>query len=466
MSDITEYLSTVNSVVYLVSEGYSNKETIRGVKTGTTVTGFLEGIIKANEKQSLTLKASSDGSDLTGDAILNMNDTLVVLAADSVNTTKYVLDVSDEGLSSDARLTSSRYKITFLSEPKSAGGTASNGTATITGFEYGTTLRTILTNVTEPAGATVMAIDEKGAYVPLKMLNFDTAYVDITVNDKIYLEVIAENGITAIVYQLLPSSSEKDAFVLSNVYNVSQKNQVIQFIPRGTIPENFLANLIPATGATLKLVDKLGSERTDGQVFQDDKLIVTAADGVTVKVYYLGMLATQTHPENNYLAYVVSNIYTVDQLGKVITGPTGSTPLSEFFSRITAVLGAVPEVVDINGDVKTSGDLNDGDMLKVTSADGKTEVMYELALDLTAVDLLSDREIVLYPNPTTNKVNINGLETGSRVQVFNSMGAVISEKITSKNIEIISLDIQSSGIYIITITNKNKFIGSYKVIKK
>ena len=117
----TRYISTVSSGVYKISPGYSHNEKIWGVLSETTVTGFLQYIIKHDEGQTLNLVSGEDGSILPSDAILNLNDTLMVLSADSVNTTKYILDVSDDGLNSHALLTSDIYLVTVHSQPKSAG---------------------------------------------------------------------------------------------------------------------------------------------------------------------------------------------------------------------------------------------------------------------------------------------------------------------------------------------------------
>jgi hypothetical protein len=106
------------------------------------------------------------------------------------------------------------------------------GKGTVSGFEYGTSLRTVLANLTLPAEATMQVIDNEGAYVSLKRLNFDTAYVNVTVNHNMFLEVIAENGTTKITYQLQPDISENDAFLTSDVYSVIQKELLIDFVPR------------------------------------------------------------------------------------------------------------------------------------------------------------------------------------------------------------------------------------------
>lgn len=48
---------------------------------------------------------------------------------------------------------------------------------------------------------------------------------------------------------------------------------------------------------------------------------------------------------------------------------------------------------------------------------------------LTATEILEANSIELYPNPTNDRLNISGVELGNRIQVFNSVGAVISEVI-------------------------------------
>jgi hypothetical protein len=54
-----------------------------------------------------------------------------------------------------------------------------------------------------------------------------------------------------------------------------------------------------------------------------------------------------------------------------LPGRPETTILSDFYARITPSMGATAVVVDASGNEKTSGDLDDGDMLKVTSADGQ-----------------------------------------------------------------------------------------------
>jgi hypothetical protein len=459
----TDYMSTVASVVYKVSPGYSLKEEIKGITTGTKVSDLLNGVIKLNEKQSLKVTRSVTGV-LPMDALLSLNDTLTVLSADSTNTTKYVLNVSDYGLSSNAVLTSTRFKVTVDVQPKSASDEHTAGSGTVTGFEYGTALRTIVNNVNVPAGATMSVISADGAYVPLKMLNFDSTYVSVTVNADTYLEVIAENGTTVIKYRLVPQSANSDAFVTSDLFSVKQREMLIEFVPRGTNVQNFLSYLVPSAGATMKVVDKKGFQRNDGEVADDDKLVVTSPDGKVTRVYHISKLATKSTPNTTYLAYILSRDYAIDQVVYTIAGVSGAETVSSFLTKVTPAAGASVAVVDKNGTVKINGDINGGDMVKVTSADGKIVVTYTFG-PLTSTSWIQASQIELYPNPTNGKLNVTGVEKGQRIQVYNSVGSAIIDMVVQSSHEIISIDKHPAGLYMIVVSDQNKLLGKYKAIK-
>ena len=462
MYEPTHYKSTVSSIVYKVTEGYSMNEGIRGLTTGVTVADFMGGLTKAHEMQTLKVKRA-DVELAMGDAV-ELNDVLEVMSADSTNTTKYVLDVSEEGLSSNAVITSTRYTVNIEQQPKSAGNEDA-GIGNITGFDYGTALRTILANITVPPGATLAIVDGQGAYVPLRTLNFDTSYVNVTVNSNIYLNVVAENGITEFNFQLLPSSSENDAFLLSDIYNVVQKDLLVQYVPRGTNVSTLLSNIVPSGNATVKLVNKMGQERLDGGVADDDKLVVTSANGAVTKTYYIAKLATAATPDALYLAYILSPVFAVDQVMYKVAGVSGDETVSAFLSKVTAAPGATAVVVDEDGMLKTSGDIVGSDMVKVTSADGKMNVFYTFG-PLTSTKVLEANDIQLYPNPTNGEINVSGLKAGQRIQVYNSVGAVIRDINVQSSIERVSLRNQSAGMYMIVVSENSKLLGRYKAMKQ
>jgi hypothetical protein len=309
-------------------------------------------------------------------------------------------------------------------------------------------------------------VDADGAYVALKTQNYDsvTLYVDVTVSSSIYFDVIAENGITKIRYQLLPQATPSDAFVLSDVYTVMQSDNLIKFIPGGTSAETFLSYLIPATGATLKLVNKMGQERTEGDVARDDQLVVTSENGEITRVYHLAMLTSPyVLNEGIYLAYVTSKFYPINEVMKTILVDNSGGPVSvsEFIGRLEPHTdGATLEVIDENED----GMLNGQDMVVVTARDSRFSAMY--SIEFTTSSGMVKNFINLYPNPTDGRVSIEGLQTGTRIQVFNQTGGLVKDLKADNSLEILTLDNQSAGVYLIVLTKDAQLLGQYKLIRK
>jgi hypothetical protein len=471
MLEPTFYKSTVNSSVYKVSDGFGPGQNILGLKAGVTVSEFLVNINKEDENQVLKITSAADGSELGMDAVLSMNDKLEVVSADGTNTTIYRLDVTEAGLSNNAYLTSGRWNIQVSADPKSAGEAAEAGAGSIAGFDYGTTIKTVVDNVNVPAGATLTVIDGNGAYVPYTTLNFDTTYVSVTVNPEIFFDVVAEDNVTRMVYQLQPNTSANDAFILSDVYEVSQMDNLIHFVPRGTNFNSFLANIIPSLGANLKLVDKMGFERVYGNIREDDKVVVTSANGQTTRVYYISFLPTSTIQQTTYLAYVLSDAYQINQVDYIIAAGlatlTSETLLDEFVSYLYPSMGATIIVVDKNGEVKTSGDLNDGDKLVVTSANGKIVTTYSLALDLSSTGNIGmQQQIKIFPNPASDKLQVQGVKPGNRIQIFSAAGALVREVKAQSSLEAISLQEVPSGMFMIVVSDNQQVLGRYKAIKK
>jgi hypothetical protein len=451
MNEVTVYKSTIGSNAYKLTDGYVSPQSLWGIVTGTTVADFEKNILKADTGQTLTVLSHADGSVVGNTTAVSSNDTLKVVSNDKKNTTKYVLTVTAGGLSNDAVLTSTAYTI---------GVTDTVGT--VTGFKYGTNLKTIVDSVTVPTGASFTVIDGHGAYVAFKVLNPDTVYVDTKVSDQIFFEVIAENGTTKIVYQLKPTSSNTDAFVTSDVYMVNQETALIDFVPEGTTVYGLFRFLTPAPGATFKLLDKFGFERTTGDVVRDDLLKVTAADGVTTKTYHLAMLGLKLV----YYAYVASEVYAVDQVNFTITSPhiNTSTLAADFLANLTAAPSATVMLTDSLGAAAT-GTLTVGDKVVVTAGDGVTKATYTISV-LTTVKPIQSRTISVYPNPSSGQVSISGIELGNRIEVTNILGQQLYAKVASHDVELISLEGQPSGIYIISVINNNKVLGRYKLLLK
>jgi len=228
--------------------------------------------------------------------------------------------------------------------------------------------------------------------------------------------------------------------------------------------ETFLKLVYPPVGAKMKLVDKSGFERLDGGVADDDKLIVTSADGTKTVVYYIAKLATVTVPANTYLAYILSSVYPIDQVIYKIDGVSGAETVSNFLTKVTPSAGASVAVVDKTGAVKINGDINGGDQVRVTSADGKIVVYYTFGT-LTGANWRDAGKIELYPNPTNGMLNVSGVEKGQRIQVYNAVGSSIIDMKVENNLEIININNHPAGLYMIVVSNQNGLLGKYKAIK-
>ncbi len=366
-------ISTVSSAVYKVTPGYSHEERIYGILEGTPVSDFMESIIQNNENQSLKVKSNKDGSELPPDAAISMGDTLVVVSADKSNTTKYCLEI-DVSLWYPAILVSYVYPVFIDSEP----GKVKNepGRGRLTGMEYGTMLKTVLSNVYVSHGQILNVINSRGAYVPLRQLNFDTTYVHTTVHPDIFLEVMHEGGLTSIIYQIIPESSQEDAFIVSHVYVVNQKEYLVEFVPGGTTVATFLRNVVPVLGATVKIVDKTGNPKASGPLHPNDKIVVTSADGKTKVEYTFSAL-------------------------------TGACSVAE-----------------------------------------------------------KQNQIRIYPNPTSGKITIDGIQPGGIIQVHNSSGILLLDKKITGYSETISLNSFSPGFYFISSHCKTGSIQTVKITKK
>ena len=455
----THYMSTVTSLVYKVSEGYSLEETIRGITTGSTVSDAMANITKADTGQVLMVTATANGDTLAVDGLLSNNDTLTVISSNGENMTKYILEVTDEGLNGDALLTSSTYTIDVSTQPDGA----TLGEATISGFDYSADLKDVVDGVTLPAGASMSMIDDRGSYVTFTTLTFDTTYIDVKVNDKIFFEVIAENGVTGILYQLTPDIEDGALFVTSNIYEIDQDNMIIGLVPKTIGLKSFLSYLIPSPGATIKVQDKAGFDRTSGFVADDDRIIVTSADGETSIVYYLSKLETN---QQLFLAYIRSDIYAISQIDFLIDGVPENATVEDFMANVVLAPEATMAIIDDSGNERTTGMLANTDRVVVTSGDGSLEVSYSFGTFVVGVKQINVVDIQLYPNPSDGRLNIRGLEAGQAVHVYNAYGARVVDQEATGDIEVVSISNHPSGVYmIVVLDDAGQVIGKYKAVK-
>lgn len=76
-------------------------------------------------------------------------------------------------------------------------------------------------------------------------------------------------------------------------------------------------------------------------------------------------------------------------------------------------------------------------------------------------------EISMYPNPTNGKLYLNINNSGNHtVRVYDVTGSLVLEQHVDSEQSLINLDVQSAGIYLVTVTNEGQVVASKKIIKE
>jgi hypothetical protein len=122
------------------------------------------------------------------------------------------------------------------------------------------------------------------------------------------------------------------------------------------------------------------------------------------------------------------------------------------------------------GDFTKSPCIDGGNPSLASDPDGTTNDMGAFYFDqtyITAVDnYLNDNEIVVYPNPATDIINIKGLESYKRVIITSLPGNIVKDITTSNNVIALNISDLKTGIYLMVLYNQNGTIFKKKIVKK
>ncbi len=360
MDPITNFLSTVTSVKLNVTPGYKGDNlSITGNIADYTPASIAMVLDKADDSQTFAFMRGD--TELTSDQSLADADVLVVTSGDGKSVTNYKLINSP--LDNNTALTA-----------KAGSGMTVTGDK-ISGVNAAMTLGEAIANLDASSNSIINVLDANGALQPFKMHNIDSLVNDVMVNDKLTIQVIAENNDMATYYFDFGLASN-EAVLLSNILQIEQDKKFIMEFPENLTAPGLLSMVFANEGATVSIMDKGGFEREMGFVSIDDRIVVTAADGVTKVIYR--------------------------------------------FSE------------DITVSVKSR---------------------FESPID-----------VVIFPNPATNVLNIKGFEVAS-VQVYSISGTMmISESASYSNrIDVSKLPF---GIYVIKMTDVNGRVAIDKFLKK
>jgi hypothetical protein len=269
MTPVTNYLSTVTSVILNVTPGYKGDNlSITGNIADYTPASIAMVLDKADESQKFAFMRGD--TELTSDQSLADADVLVVTSGDLKSVTNYKLINSP--LDDDTSLTA-----------KAGSGLIVTGDM-ITGITAGMTLKEVVANLEAGDKAIVNVLDANGALQPLAMHNLDSLVFDVLVSDKITIQVIAENNDMA-TYRFDFGLASNEAILLSNILQIDQDKKFIMEFPVNVTAPSLLSMVFANEGATVMIMDKGGFEREMGFMSIDDRIVVTAADGVTKVTY-------------------------------------------------------------------------------------------------------------------------------------------------------------------------------------
>ncbi len=97
-----------------------------------------------------------------------------------------------------------------------------------------------------------------------------------------------------------------------------------------------------------------------------------------------------------------------------------------------------------------------------------TQGLHQGSYVITSVeDLALDINISVYPNPTTDLINLTSFQnlTGLAVIVTNINGKILQQTEVINKVEQLNFSNYENGIYFLTVKQKNQLIKSFKIIK-
>jgi hypothetical protein len=293
----------------------------------------------------------------------------------------------------------------------------------------------------------------------MSKLNAEDIKVDVVASADYSFEAVAEDGTTR-VYALVPSTSASDAFVLSDVYEVLETPaRIVGKIPFGTGVGTFLAGIVPAKGATVKLLSSTGQERLEGKIGFGDQILVTSEDGEVSVVYKLQFIGS-------VLAYVTSDVYTVDAEKSHITGVPVETDVTVFLANLVPSSGSVMMLLDSAGTEKTTGMVVANDEVYVVSGDGVNNVTYMIMLNPVSVKNVVSDAMSVYPNPASSVLYVENIPEGTYVRVSDITGRTALLQRSSEITRGIDLSDLSNGVYLLSVEKNGEKIMTTRFIKK
>ncbi len=269
MNPVSNYLSTVTSVVLKVKPGYRGDDlTITGNIASYTPASISMVLDKADSSQVFVFKRGA--SVLANDASLANNDVLEVTSGDGNAVTNYTLINSP--LNNNTSLTA-----------KAGSGLTVTGNK-VTGVTVGMKLKDAVAKLVVNEKSVMNIYNADGSLQSLRVHNLDSLVLDVLVAENQTIEVVAENNDKA-VYVFDFNLANNKAVLFSTILKINETEKLIENLPTNATVARLMSMVYTNKGATAKVFDRAGFEREYGYMNLDDVVIVTAQDGVTKVTY-------------------------------------------------------------------------------------------------------------------------------------------------------------------------------------
>jgi len=259
------------------------------------------------------------------------------------------------------------------------------------------------------------------------------------------------------IYRIEKTSYQSNTTVMADVINFSYDDQTDFTTNNQT---NFNAEaMVVYNGNILIFTKNNGDFKTNAYIFPKTVGTHTATKIDTYDVQGLVTGATYNESDTSFLLTGYSNllqpflVYIDGAVGNSIFG--GNVVKTD----ITSLIGQGSQLEGIT-------DLgNERYFLSREKIQSFTPKVYAFSsLYALDVDDFTQSEIVIYPNPFVNYIQVNSEKSITKIEIFDVHGKKIQAKITADNsIELVNF---SSGTYIINVHLDNKTIIKKKFIKK
>ena len=442
----TGFISTVSSIPYKVSLDFGPDQTIGLVPPGTSVDAFIANIIPNGDDAALKVSNADGSVEKTGTEVLVAGDILTVVSGTGDNTTIYTLGI--QAPSQNAMLTSTVYTVS-----------ATDTVGQVSAIPALTTIEDLLANITVPAGAVLHVVDVLNQQVGTEKVLYDTLVVVKTmVSDIVKLEVVAEDGTTKILYNLVVTVV--DPYITSDFYLVHQDRYLVDMFQANTLVSTFLSRVVASTGSTVTVVDNLGNVRSpEGIMYKDDKLMVS--DGPNTTVYNLKDMFDAYSTDATLLDLKVNGVSmegfdpAVSSYVVVLNQSEGIPPLPlvSADANYRSSLLTLTQAVNLQGtQVERTA------VVRVIAEDGTTELTYTVQFDLNVgTDKMEEKLLKIYSEGKNIHIRSSNPEINDHVEVYNVAGRkVLSRKIYTSFERIQITD--PAGLYIVKVKSGNKTV--------